>query len=161
MKDAYDSIHQPDEVSKFEQEDTRQRQRDNQQHHENHLAQQFKDESISSSSHWESQTSLALPVEKEQLAQVATLYDKILELNWSVSPQNDARFKEDFDNWIRSTIQKLWKTVDSTNSKEIKTAIGLKTEYDLYDICFEKLIIYTSNKDPWAAKLYKEIYLGS
>ena len=86
-------------------------------------------------------------MEKQQLEQVATLYDKILELNKTVSPQNDSKFREDFDNWIWSTIQKLRKSVDSTKSKEVKTAIGLKTEYDLFDICFEKLIIYISAKD--------------
>jgi hypothetical protein len=31
--------------------------------------------------------------------------------------------------------------------KEVKTAIGLKTEYDLFDICFEKLIVYFGAKD--------------
>jgi len=54
--------------------------------------------------------------------------------------------------------------VKSDQSSFVKESKGLKAKYDLFDICFEKMIVHIGNvseEDDSSAQLLKEIHKGT
>lgn len=58
-------------------------------------------------------------------------------------------------------MQTLTVSVKSSSNAHLKSANGLRAKYDLYDICFDKMIKHVAVRDPRSAKLLNEIYRGT